>query len=161
MGYSLIIGEAEIEYNVGGDYEGQNHDFGDFWIHISGRGESHDEAPAFGEPTDHTNSRWPSYSSWADFCEYTNLYDVFYNESGNLHGGHPGVMPVTKDMKVRIDKAYMLLKGKFPNVIASFDKGELSDEEFEANAAMCRMKWLQYWVNWSLENCRQPVFANS
>jgi len=161
MGYSLTIGEAEIDYDAGSTTEGQEFDFGDFWIHVSAKGEKNDDAPAFGEPTDYTNQRWPSYSSWHYFCEYANLFDVFYNDRGSINGGHPGAMPVTKEMQKRINKSYMIIKGKFPNVIASFEKNELSDEEYEANAAMCRLKWLKYWVDWSLENCQQPVFVNS
>jgi len=161
MGYSLIIGEAEIDCDVGGTYGDNEFDFGDFFVHVSARDESHEDAPAFGEPTDHTNERWPSYGSWHNFCEYANLFDVFYDENRNLRCGHPWAMPITKEMKKRIDRSYMQIKGKFPNVVASFEKGELSDEEFDANAAMCRIKWLKYWVDWSLENCRRPVLSNT
>lgn len=55
MGYNLTIGEAVLSWDE--DY-----------VCVDAQDVTLPNAPAFGDPTDHTNSRWPSYSVWADFC---------------------------------------------------------------------------------------------
>jgi hypothetical protein len=160
MGYNLTIGEACVDYNVDDSWFEQ--DYNDYSIRVEARSEKHDAAPAFGEPTDHTNQRWPSYTAWHNFCKFTNLYDLFYDDNERtLRGGHPGVMPVTKHMLFRVKKAKMQLKGKYPNLRAEYDVPDISEEEDMANGALCRLLWLEYWFEWALENCEQPVLTNS
>ena len=146
MGYNFTIGEAVI------------HTFDDDGLEsscrIGARGEHHDAAPAFGEPTDHTNQRWPSYTGWFEFCKATGLMDVFYCDK-RINGGHPGVFPVTREMQVMVDTAMTRLRGLYPNASATYD----NDDLIEGN--LCRLTWLKYWVDWSLENCDQPVVANT
>lgn len=66
MGYTLTIGEAEIEYD-------------EDVARIRAQGMKLDDAPADGTPTDYTNSRWPSYSAWADFCRAVGLTDMMFS----------------------------------------------------------------------------------
>ena len=56
MNYNLTIGEAVVVV-----------DWDEFGIVVSAKKEHHDIAPAFGEPTDYSNQRWPSYTAWEDF----------------------------------------------------------------------------------------------
>jgi len=53
MGYTLRIGE------LGDDGEVET--------------VRHDDAPAFDEPTDYTNDRWPSYTAWWGFVRACGL----------------------------------------------------------------------------------------
>lgn len=96
-----------------------------------------DNAPAFDEPTDYTNERWPSYTAWAEFCDESGLKSLFYGEGGLL-ASHPGIVPLTDEHKKAIDAV-----------------GSLSGHN------QVRLEWLQYWVTWALENCSDPVFCNS
>ena len=157
MGYTLKIGELEVNYDKEEEY-----------ISLEAKSEKHDNAPAFGEPTDYTNSRWPSYSSWSDFCKFAGLYDLFFNKETGLIREHPGCVVLTERHKEEIDKAYNEFKKKYPNAVAAYSpiidysKGVYSDEEWpEENGLLCRLEWLKYWVDWALVNCERPVFYNS
>lgn len=140
MGYSLTIGELVIT----------NEDDREF---KTAESVDHDGAPAFGEPTDHTNQRWPSYSAWANCLRGLGVYDLFYR-NGTLIGGHPGVQEITPELynifKGRIDD----FKARNPCVKPTYD-GDIQENQW-----YCRAVWLGYWMKWALENCKNPVIAN-
>ena len=171
MGYSLTIGEAYLHWEPG-------------YCTIEAKGEKHSNAPAFGEPTDYTNSRWPSYTAWHDSMEKLDLLDFMFNEFEyegesypSLIEDHPGVMPITKEyldyLKLKLDE----YKSKNPTHIAKLPppkegaipiiKGSLiyRDEDRDNNpiydSALCRGEWLLYWIEWAVNNCKQPVFVNT
>ncbi len=160
MGYSLSLGEAEIDYDI---YED---DHKNSMVRIGVRGEKHDEAPAFGEPTDYTNARLPSYTQWHAFCEFTQLIDVFY-EGNDFCGGHPGVFPITKQFQTRIRQALKAHKMRYPNAVASYERekdignDDYSEKDYMADGCLCRLEWLKYWTDWAIENCKCPVFCNT
>lgn len=161
MGYSLTIGEAAFDVDEVGDEWTEN--VQDEYIRVTAVSVELPEAPAFGEPTDHTNERWPSYSSWYDFCEDVDILPITFdmdehgNDTGNIRGCHPGFFPITKAFKAEVDKAYDNWKKKYPNVVASYDNFEVYPE----NGQMCRLEWLKFWTDWSLENCKTPIFTNT
>ena len=147
MGYSLIIGErlkvSETEFDE--DY-----------TYITAEDVKLDNAPAFGEPTDYTNERWPSYSAWHDFCKVSGLFDLFYEENGHLRGGHPGLFTIDNEFKDKVDWAHKRLKMQYKTIEESAD---IFDTEI--GAAYARVQWLKFWTDWALENCKNPVFVNS
>ena len=147
MGYTITIGQLEIrkEPEDGLDCT---------CISFSAEGVHHENAPAFGEPTDHENQRWPSYTSWSDFLRNAGLYDIFFYDDGHLIGGHPGIRLVTPELKARIDLALKQYQELNPAAKASFDDGV-------KGGTLCRLIWLQYWTSWAFENCETPVIANS
>ena len=146
MGYTLIIGEPHVrveeEYN---------------FVTIEVKEVKIEDAPSFGEPTDCTNSRYPSYSVWSDFCRFVGLYDMFFDKGNGIIAEHPGVFPVLPIHKEEIDKAMLQFKKKYPNAIAGFSEKPGAPE---ANGYLARLEWLKYWIDWSLINCKQPVFKN-
>jgi hypothetical protein len=73
MGYDITIGELHVDRYPDEALEGSG-------LFFSAKSERHDSAPAFGEPTDFTNSRWPSYSAWSNFADYVGLTDLLFNE---------------------------------------------------------------------------------
>lgn len=143
MGYSITIGELLIETHPEDAMECSG-------LSFSANGVRLDDAPAFGEPTDFTNERWPSYSAWHNFTEHCGLHELFFCE-GHLIGGHPGVRLVTKEMLDAVEAARMKLESETPALVATLD----SDSNY------CRLLWLEYWMRWSLDNCKTPVIANS
>ena len=142
MGYSLIIGEKKIETEDG---------FTRVWAEDA----RHDSAPAFGDPTDYTNERWPSYSTWNDFCRNTGLYDLFYTHEKALIYEHPGWQPLTLHHQAVINAAYKKYKRDHPTAQTHMMPYNTT------NGYLCRLEWLKYWVDWALENCKNPVFCNS
>lgn len=98
--------------------------------------EMQENAPAEGLPTDRTNSRWPSYSGWANFVTDTGLSDVF----AELMPDHPGVGKIKLRHLERIESVN-------PDKIAEYNKG--------------RLEWLKYWVRWAILNCSNPVIVNT
>lgn len=144
MGFNLQIGEAVIDCDA--DY---------CTISLSVIDEEHEDAPAFGEPTDRSNQRWPSYSNWHNFIEKFNLSDVFNDEEKGLLREHPGISLITQWHKKRIDEEYEAFMRRYPNAKASYETDSLNDEY------LVRMVWLRYWVDWALSNCKVPSFYNS
>jgi len=153
MGYTLTIGEANIESYVEDGLEA--------YCRITAAGVRMDDAPAFGEPTDYTNERWPSYTSWYEFCKYAKILHAMYymvedGSSGNIRGGHPGAFPINKEFKEAIDTAYNRLKMQAKTLDPDAD---IFDTEL--GGAWARIQWLKYWTDWALENCEHPVLTNS
>lgn len=161
MGYNLSIGEATIAWN-----EEQ--------VKIVVEEIKLPEAPAFGEATDHTNQRWPSYTSWSNFCEILDIKDIMLNER---NGGcdelqieerkwiyplileHPGAQPILPYHLNYIQEKYVKLREKYPSIVAGFSESENDDALISGTLA--RAEWLIFWLNWALKNCKYPTFYNS
>lgn len=140
MGYTISIGEL-IEVT---DEDG--------YTYSDVKDERHENAPAFDEPTDYTNSRWPSYTQWSKAMESVGLYRLFYAEPGGLIRPHPGCVALTLDHKMQIDEADQNYRAQYPNARAGY--GPTQDPN------LVRLEWLKYWVDWALENCQRPVIVN-
>ena len=176
MGYTLRIGEATINWHEES-------------VRIDVDGVKHDDAPAFDEPTDYTNARWPSYSSWSNFCRDMGLTNVMLNERnggcGELKYGetylyplmpeHPGAAPITKAHLQYVEEKVAAYKAANPDHRAEYppprpdarpvvgtlyrDVDLVDDPTCDGN--LCRAEWLLYWMRWAVENCEKPVFVNS
>lgn len=177
MGYSLSIGEAVIDWSSD-------------MVRIGVDRQRHDDAPAFGEPTDHTNSRWPSYSSWANFCEAVGITKPMLNSRNGgvdefqvgdewvycLMPTHPGCAPITSTHLKLIEDAVAAYKKRHPDHIAKYPPPKpgakpilghdlYRDEDLvqdeRYDGNLCRAEWLLYWMRWAVENCEKPVFVNT
>lgn len=148
MGYTITIGQLRVEKNPEDGVECS-------CIGFDAEGFKSEAAPAFGEPTDFTNSRWPSYSAWAEFMRDSDMYDFFFTEGGHLIGGHPGVRLVTPELAEYVGLALAAFKIRNPSVQPIFSESE------PKGGTLCRLIWLDYWLRWSLANCETPVIANS
>lgn len=151
MGYTIKIGEASFYKDS--DYS---------YIDITAKPEKHDGAPAFGEPTDFTNQRWPSYTVWAEFLKATGLYDLFTDEDRGLMRKHPGTALLTKQHQETIRDALNKWKekGTNPGFSETFD-GKIVEGQENSDPMLARLIWLDYWVTWAVENCENPVITNS
>jgi hypothetical protein len=122
MGYNLAIGEAEVDWS-------------EDMVRIDVVTVKLDEAPAFGEPTDHTNTRWPSYTSWSNFCKNMGITDIVLNRRNGgcdefelpdetyvtcLMPEHPGVAPVTQKHLDYIEAKVNEYKAKHPDHRAEY-----------------------------------------
>lgn len=117
--------------------------------------EEHETAPAYGEPTDHTNSRWPTYSGWDRFSSFVGLHKLMFDPKSGLMRSHPGCTILTNKHKEAIDKAYDQFYINYPDAKPTLS----TDKEEDQNAI--RLEWLKYWVDWSINNHKKPRFFNS
>ena len=159
MGYTLTIGELKTQVY---------HEGLESYVSNDAETLSLDEAPAFGEPTDNMNTRWPSYTAWSNAMEFVGLYDLMYSKETGLIRNHPGCVPLVKEHKEIIDKAYKEFYEKYPNCKAGYspkinEKEDIyEDPEWPVeNTWAVRLEWLKFWVDWALVNCKNPVFYNS
>lgn len=143
MGYSFGVGELQKTIEC----EGTPDEFIWYYVDVV----THSNAPAFGEPTDFTNQRWPSYTSWSWFLKYVDLHCVFF-ERGRLIGGHPGYIAITQKLLSTIEKTWNEYRALHPSTKFDFHT--------EESAALCRLKWLAYWTRWAYDNCDNPVIVN-
>ncbi len=153
MGYTLRIGELKTSIDEDGLYS---------YIRNEAKLVSLDNAPAFGEPTDYENSRWPSYTTWSKFCKFVNLEDLFYHKEYGLLRSHPGCVPLVKEHKEIIDDAYEKFYEAYPNCEPGFSQNEDDSDDWpDENAHGARLEWLKFWIDWALDgNCKNPVFYN-
>lgn len=153
MGYSLTIGNAVL-----GEPCPDTH----VWS-VDVEGFSHPDAPAFGEPTDRTSQRWPSYSGWTDFCTEVGLTKLFYDKECGLLSRHPGTFGLTqghlKTVTEALERRRAVNGGKEPGFPDETPDGELVENGKDGQLA--RLVWLEYWVRWALENCERPAIRNT
>ena len=159
MGYTLKIGQLETTIQNEGLESEIRHDVKD---------EEFSEAPAYGEPTDNSNSRWPSYTSWHNAMRFVGLEDLMFNKETGLIREHPACFPLTAEHKKIIDKAHKEFYEKYPKCTPGYSpklddsKGIYEDPDWpNENDMAVRLEWLKYWVDWALSNCHTPVFYNS
>jgi hypothetical protein len=158
MGYDITIGQYKrTSYTEDGIRR-----YLDGAIHAR-----HETAPAFGEPTDYENQRWPSYGSWNKVLEAIGLKDLFRNPETGLMRKHPGCVKLTIEHKKAIDEAYANFYAKHPDCKPGYSKKQTEDpfgvdpDWPKENAYAVRLEWIKYWVDWALENCKQPVIVNT
>lgn len=172
MGYTIKIGEAAVDWNE------------DF-VRITVDLVSLPHAPAYGEPTDHENQRWPSYSSWSESMAALGLADLMDSEVEvdeetclcPLMPNHPGAAPITKAHAKYIRAAIDRYKAKHPDHIAAIKPlkpgakpavagtdiyaGDQYIEDPRYDSHLMRGEWLVFWVEWAVENCKHPVLVNT
>jgi len=154
MGYTIKIGNAE-------PYHGK--DCGELSAGWSVKLEKHEAAPAYGEPTDHENQRWPSYSAWADCMKALGLYELFLGEDG-LMRPHPGCKLITEEhvgiVRAAVEHRRATNYGK---AAGFFDHNNETHEEIDngKDPQLARGEWLLYWMAWAVDNCETPAIENS
>lgn len=158
MGYNLSIGNAVLEEADPSEYDGQ------FCARYRVKGVRHETAPAFGEPTDYTNQRWPSYSGWAEFCKETGLHGLFFDNYAGIMREHPGCFQLTEDHLRQVREALEQRKqatGLRPPGFFDYDEETQQEVDNGKDPQTARLVWLEYWIAWALANCARPAIENS
>lgn len=175
MGYNLTIGEAESRWPNAVEIEEDNEP--GWYV----RGFALPSAPTFpgDDMTGNGSGRSPSYSAWGAFCRETGLHDLFYGASPNNNGGqytrdtclirsHPGVAALKPADLLEIRQARERWEAKpWPTEerIAGWDPTlkwngtREPDPRYDGNLA--RLRWLEWWVAWALDNCKRPALGNT
>lgn len=154
MGYTFKVGNAVPEHHK------------DDFPYLSATWEVEnatlDEAPSFvGDAmTGKSNMRSPSYGVWAEFCRDTGLYEFFYDESGNLHAGHPGCVGITQEDADLVTAVLNRYRAK-----ATLPPGFEADDRYSGPARydynLARLMWLEFWMQWAVRNCETPAIQNT
>lgn len=138
MGYNIHIGNAVLDKVPTAAEVIQGWD-GELICRFHVEGVRLDNAPADGSPTDYTNSRWPSHTGWANFCDDLGLRDLFLSENYGIMRRHPGCFVLTPEHLA-------IIKAAEPAV---------------GHEQRGRWEWLAFWVEWALINCETPAICNS
>lgn len=150
MGYNLAIGNGTLKRYDEDD---------ESYFRIEVETVKHETAPAFGEPTDYTNKRWPSYTQWSCVMDFYGIDKTIFIQE------HPGAVPLTRWHKDYINAKYEEYKKKYPDSVAEYpeqnEMGFFKTEGRECDINLCRLEWLKYWINWAVDNCENPTFYNS
>lgn len=139
MGFTIIIGERTAK--------------GSRKIKI----EKHENAPAFGEPTDYENQRWPSYTAWGEFLRQSGLVELFNND---LMRSHPGTFPIKKKHLKAIEEAQTKYKALHHRHVAGFNDSDPESEQI-ITGTLARLEWLVYWTRHAVNNYEKPLIYNS
>lgn len=152
MGYTFTIGNAVPKHSK--EY------FPDLESYWDIEGVRLDEAPSFpNDVSNNGNMRSPSYSVWSNFCRNTGIYDLFYNENGNLHAGHPGCIGITKE-DVDIVSAALAKYKLTATLPPGFEEGWNYTGPDNYDYDLARLIWLEWWMRWAVENCETPAIQN-
>ena len=111
------------------------------------------EAPSFPDDqlSSHVNTRYPSYSGWESFTKALRI-DATMQE---LMPRHPGVVRIKSEHLNAVIKARKYFQKLHPNIEPGFKDNDAS------SGHLARILWLEWWMNWALENCDNPMFYNS
>jgi hypothetical protein len=161
MGYTFKIGNAVPEFSKDDGYLRAE------WVVEP---TALDDAPTFPNDsmTGNGNDRSPSYSVWADFCRDTGILDVFYDERGHLHAGHPGCVMLKRSDLERVREARVAWE-KTATLPPGFEgwpvyddatKTSTTPDEGKYDPYLARLIWLEWWMAWALDNCETPAIEN-
>ncbi|MGN9169480.1 hypothetical protein D1872_78960 [compost metagenome] len=143
MGYNIGIGEATIST----DYKHR-------YIALEVERVVVDEAPVWeteGDSVDlvgKANYACPSYQQMDYFCSVTGLKEFFFNtliDKKNI----PGQVPITQDDLITIKLAKERWIEGHPGSVPGWREGE--------DSTLARLIWYEFWFDWALENCRNPI----
>lgn len=144
MGYSIYIGEAELEKEkYSGMYRGRVYE------------EYLPSAPSFtGDPlSSNKNGRHPSYGGWHDFVKKVGLNDFFFDKDCGIMRAHPGCFILKEEHLFKIKETKINWIARHPNAIPGF-------MDISKDDVLARLIWLEFWIDWSLENCKNPAIFN-
>ena len=114
-------------------------------------------APVFDcdEMTGNTNVRSPAYHVWSKFTKEAGLHDLFFNKVNGLMKDHPGIVSITHEHLAAITEA-LIKRSTNNSKIPGFSETE--DPRYDGTWA--RLIWLEWWMKYSLQTCKNPSIYN-
>jgi hypothetical protein len=114
----------------------------------------HAHAPCFdGDGTGRTNRRVWRYQDWYRFVRVTGLWGLFH-EDGGILGKHPGTVRVRPHHAVVVRQEFELFAAARPHARPTFVSRDPDDHH------LAELKWLVWWMEWTLANCSVPAIHN-
>lgn len=151
MSYEILIGEAGIEPSPEeiAEYEHEGYSDESFSLSVVVRPLSLSDAPdcsQFGNGQE--NSRSPGYGQWDNFCQTAGIWDLFFDKKTGLMRQQPGSQVLRQHHHEQVQIALAKWLRDHPGA----DRGE--------DGILDRLVWLDWWMDWTLENCRVPTIHN-
>lgn len=155
MSYNIKIGNAKPYFEKDED---------ELYATWEVEDQSLENAPNFpNDPTGTSNERSPAYSVWRDFADWCGLYDLLLGMDGLMYN-HPGCKPLKKEhyeqIKAVLEKKKGIVVGEPGFQKLAEEEGSM-DEYGIDQSHLARLIWLEFWVNWALENCETPAIWNN
>ena len=152
MGYSFKIGNGKfVTYSDDGEtysrWEVEN-------VHL-------ENAPVFENDslTGNSNSRHPSYTGWHDFCTQAGeeVFNLFYVSPRGHHG--PGTLIPDHPGGAKLEQKHLeiIKNARIRRENIGGKPGFNDDQDY----TLARLMWLEFWIEWALNNCENPMFVNS
>ena len=159
MSYSIYIGNAELAGEL---------DDGEYRASYEVPEVTLPDAPAFpfDEMSQNKNGRHPGYSQWDMFCQSAGLRDLFFDADAGLMRQHPGCFAITPDHLEHVRSRRMEWERRHPNAVPGFDfsprmhQPTQDDGVRDRDGVLARLLWLEWWMEWALQNCERPAIAN-
>lgn len=168
MGYSIVIGEAAIEYS---------NEYGDSYAYITAEGQKVNNAPCFGfsDISGKSNERSPGYGQMSDWCRNVGLYGLFFDKDDGILRHHPGCVPLEKrhlDVVIEarekwyrehndcVSKLPYSYKEPSNYKDMTWSEREKYEEEQDFDWMYARLIWYEWWFRWALKNCKKPAIYN-
>lgn len=172
MGYTITIGEARLNYSAE-----------DLYLTIEAEDTTHPDAPDFDKYTGKGNARSPSYSGWTSFCHEAALFELFYGRGWDPdarqyrictegfhrerplmdeHPGHAVLCQGDLDLVREARKRREASNGGKPPGFFEFSAETKWQEVDNGNdPILARLVWLEFWIEWALQNCKIPILQNT
>lgn len=168
MGYNIYIGKKifdekffnkNLKEYINDGYSQDDAKERAYIFSLSVKDEYLENAPAFGEPTDYTNSRLPGYQTWHNFVNASGIFNLFYGKHGAFKN-HPGEFLITYEWLEQLNKKYKRFKMQYKGCISSFEDNAVNSDKkiyvedgyMTVNHVLCRFEWLVFWCNYAFNN---------
>jgi hypothetical protein len=165
VSYDIYIGQAVLfsEWPKDGDGEEPRAEW-----QVDGM--THPEAPNKPDMTGQGNGCHPGYGQWAEAMREVGLYDLWFKEYEGFLSPHPGIKRLTRAHLGAVQIARATYKAAHPNErpgcceCAECQKFERKPDppphDPTLNFNMLRLDWMEFWMRWTLENCKRPAVYN-
>jgi hypothetical protein len=98
------------------------------------------------------NHRHARYSQWTDFTREAGLYDLFFDKQCGLMREHPDTQRLTVKHLREVERALDDWRRHHPRARPGWGAKQ--------DPILARLVWLQFWVKWTLGNCKRPAIHN-
>ena len=89
------------------------------------------------------------YIQYHAMLEKTGLVEVLTNE--DLDNEAKALIRVTPEMWQSVGSSIHAHRERYPSSVCLLNEGGLTP-----NSILARLLWFEYWINWSLKNCKLP-----
>ena len=99
-----------------------------------------------------------TYSYWNHFTKTVGLNDLFWNRDKGLMKCHPGLEPIRPADLEQVQEALVKYRGAGLAAVAFLE--DLTGIPPRRYHMLDSLTWLEWWMNWALENCQWPAIHN-